>query len=152
MNGMRVIDSHTGGEPTRLVVSGAPELGTGSMFERRKLLAERHDEYRRFAISEPRGYDAMVGAFLYPPVDPSAAAGLIFFNNAGYLGMCGHGTIGAAVTLAYMGRIGPGTHHFETPVGTVSVELIGRHTARIENVSAYRHLKSATLDVPGIGK
>jgi 4-hydroxyproline epimerase len=65
MNGIRVIDSHTGGEPTRLVIAGAPELGSGSMFERRKLLAERHDELRRFAISEPRGYDAMVGAFLY---------------------------------------------------------------------------------------
>lgn len=148
---MRVIDSHTGGEPTRLIVSGGPELGKGDMLKRRKLFAEQHDDLRRFAISEPRGFDAMVGALLCDPTDPSCAAALIFFNNTGYLGMCGHGTIGAVVTLSYMGRIGVGLHRIETPVGTVSAELIDPHTVRIENVRSYRHLHNVKLDVPGVG-
>ena len=104
---MRVIDSHTEGEPTRLIVEGGPPLGDGPLADRRRLFAERFDHSARFALNEPRGHDAMVGALLCEPDDPSCAAGLIFFNNAGYLGMCGHGTIGAAVTLAHLGRIGP---------------------------------------------
>ncbi len=120
---MRVIDSHTEGEPTRLIVEGGPDLGGGPLSERRRLFAKRRDDVRRFVLSEPRGFDAMVGALLTTPVDPGAAAGLIFFNNAGFLGMCGHATIGAAVTLHHMGRIGLGRHRFETPVGDVVVEL-----------------------------
>ena len=114
---MRVIDSHTEGEPTRMIVEGGPNLGQGPLAERRERLARDFDHIRRFAVLEPRGNDAVVGALLCAPVDPACAAGLIFFNNAGYLGMCGHATIGAAVTLAHMGRIGPGEHRFETPVG-----------------------------------
>src|ERR1700735_2297051 len=138
---MHVIDSHTEGEPTRLIVEGGPDLGQGPLAARRRLFAERHDDVRAFALNEPRGVDAMVGALLCEPVDPSSAAGLIFFNNAGYLGMCGHGTIGAAVTLAHMGRIGLGSHRFETPVGVVSVELGDRNYATIENVGSFRLLK-----------
>lgn len=149
---MRIIDSHTGGEPTRLIVSGGPDLGDGELSVRRKLFADEHDEFRRFAINEPRGFDAMVGALLCEPVDPTCAAGLIFFNNAGYLGMCGHGTIGAAVTLAHMGRISLGLHRFETPVGTVAVELLDPHTARIENVGSYRYRHNVALDVAGVGQ
>ncbi|MGL4291770.1 MAG: proline racemase family protein, partial [Phreatobacter sp.] len=98
---MRVIDSHTEGEPTRLIVEGGPPLGGGPLAERRRLFAENFDHYRSFAVNEPRGYDALVGALLCEPEDRTCAAGLIFFNNVGYLGMCGHGTIGAAVTLAH---------------------------------------------------
>lgn len=148
---MRVIDSHTEGEPTRLIVEGGPPLGSGALAERRALFAREFDHYRSFAVNEPRGSDAVVGALLCTPVDPSAAAGLIFFNNVGYLGMCGHGTIGAAVTLAHMGRIGPGLHRFETPVGTVTVELHDHHTVTIENVPSYRHRAGVVVDVPGIG-
>ena len=110
-----------------------------------------HDHVRSFAVNEPRGYDALVGALLCEPFDKTCAAGVIFFNNGGYLGMCGHGTIGTAVTLAHMGRIGPGTHRFETPVGVVSVELIDRNEVLIENLASYRTQKDVTVDVPGLG-
>ena len=102
---MRVIDSHTEGEPTRVIVDGGPPLGDGPLAERRARFAREFDHFRRFAVNEPRGHDAMVGALLCEPHDPSCAAGVIFFNNVGYLGMCGHGTIGLAVTLAHMGRL-----------------------------------------------
>jgi 4-hydroxyproline epimerase len=148
---MRVIDSHTEGEPTRLIVEGGPRLGHGPLAVRRRLFAQEYDHVRRFAINEPRGYDALVGALLCEPEDPSCAAGLIFFNNAGYLGMCGHGAIGAAVTLAHMGRIGVGEHRFETPVGIVSVSLTGKNLAAIENVESYRHRKGVSLEVEGLG-
>ena len=99
---MRVIVSHTEGEPTRVIVDGGPELGAGSLRERLERFRDRADSYRRFAISEPRGSDAVVGALLCEPVDEACAAGVIFFNNTGYLNMCGHGAMGVAVTLAYL--------------------------------------------------
>ncbi len=149
---MRVIDSHTEGEPTRLIVEGGPDLGNGPLSERVKLFAAKFDNFRCFAVDEPRGYDAVVGALLCKPVDPTCAAGLIFFNNAGYLGMCGHGTIGAAVTLAHMGKLAPGHHKFETPVGVVGVELLDANTAKIENVESFLHLKNVEINVEGHGK
>ena len=148
---MRVIDSHTEGEPTRLVVAGGPDLGSGPLAERRRIFAERHDGFRTFALNEPRGFEAIVGALLCAPTTPDCAAGLIFFNNAGYLGMCGHGTIGAAVTLAHMGRIGPGLHRFETPVGIVTAELHDRATATIANVPSYLHRSAVKTRVDGLG-
>jgi 4-hydroxyproline epimerase len=148
---MRVIDSHTEGEPTRLVVEGGPPLGRGSLAERRERFAAEFDSVRRFVVCEPRGHDALVGALLCEPQDPACAAGLIFFNNVGYLGMCGHATIGAAITLAHLGRIGLGDHRFETPVGTVSVDLIGKNEAAIENVESYRFAKAVSVEVGGVG-
>ena len=148
---MRVIDSHTEGEPTRLIVSGGPDLGSGPLDERRARFAAEFDNVRSFAVNEPRGSDAVVGALLCEPVDPACAAGLIFFNNVGYLGMCGHGAIGAAVTLAHMGRILPGTHRFETPVGEVTVELLGRNEVEIENVPSWRYRKDVAVAVDGLG-
>jgi 4-hydroxyproline epimerase len=148
---MRVIDSHTEGEPTRLIVEGGPPLGGGSLSERRQRFAEQFDRYRSFAVNEPRGYDAIVGGLLCEPEDKSCAAGVIFFNNVGYIGMCGHGTIGLAVTLAHMGRIGPGAHRIETPVGIVGVELKSRNEVTIENVASYRFRDGVAVDVPGIG-
>lgn len=149
---MRVVDSHTEGEPTRVIVEGGPPLGAGPLAERRERFRREFDAWRSFAVNEPRGYDALVGALLCEPVDRSCAAGVIFFNNVGYLGMCGHGTIGLAVTLAHLGRIAPGRHRFETPVGVVGVELKGRNEATIENVASYRHLADVSLDVPGVGR
>lgn len=148
---MRIIDSHTEGEPTRLVVAGGPDLGSGPLADRRRALTARHDGFRTFVLNEPRGFDAVVGALLCEPVEPDCAAGLIFFNNAGSLGMCGHGTIGAAVTLAHMGRLVPGTHRFETPVGIVRVELHDRNTATVANVPSFLHRGAVSVAVDGLG-
>ncbi len=148
---MRVVDSHTEGEPTRLVIDGGPSLGRGPLAQRRQRFAEEFDHVRRLVVNEPRGFDALVGALLCEPEDPTCAAGLIFFNNVGFLGMCGHGTIGAAATLAHLGRIGPGRHRFETPVGVVGVELIDRNHAIVDNVDSYRHLKDVRVEVEGLG-
>ncbi|CAK9889741.1 MULTISPECIES: 4-hydroxyproline epimerase [Pseudomonas] len=152
MKRITVIDSHTGGEPTRLVTDGFPELGNGSMAQRRQRLAEEHDQWRTACMLEPRGSDVLVGALLCQPVDPSACAGVIFFNNSGYLGMCGHGTIGLVVSLAHLGRIGPGVHRIETPVGTVQATLHEDHSVSVRNVPAYRYRKDLALDVQGLGR
>ncbi|WP_448723622.1 4-hydroxyproline epimerase [Pseudomonas farris] len=152
MKRITVIDSHTGGEPTRLVTAGFPDLGTGSMAERRKLLAEHHDQWRAACVLEPRGSDVLVGALLCTPVDPSACAGVIFFNNTGYLGMCGHGTIGLVASLAHLGKISPGMHRIETPVGTVQATLHEDHSVSVRNVPAYRYRKALVLQVPDVGQ
>jgi len=146
-----VIDSHTAGEPTRCVVSGGPDLRSGPLSVSMERLRRDHDHLRRAILCEPRGSDVIVGAWLLPPDSPECAAAVIFFNNVGYLGMCGHGTIGVAVTLAHLGRIGAGTHLFETPVGVVRIQLDSDHTATIENVPAYRHITGAQVAVPGHG-
>ncbi|HYM42971.1 MAG TPA: proline racemase family protein [Steroidobacteraceae bacterium] len=151
MNRIRIIDSHTAGEPTRVVVEGGPDLGSGTLAERRELLKARYDRFRSAVVNEPRGSDAVVGAWLTSPVDPACAAGVIYFNNAGYLGMCGHGTIGLTVTLAYLGRIGPGEHRIETPVGVVSARLHEDGTVSVTNVPSYREAHALRVDVPGIG-
>jgi len=148
---MRVIDSHTEGEPTRVIVDGGPPLGDGPLAERRARFAREFDHVRRFAVNEPHGHDAIVGALLCEPHDKSCAAGVIYFNNVGYIGMCGHGTIGLAVTLAHMGRLEPGRHRFETPVGIVGVELIDHCTATVENVESYRFAKAVEVEVAGLG-
>lgn len=149
---VRVIDSHTGGEPTRLVVSGGPDLGSGPLSERLECFRREHDEFRSAVVNEPRGSDVMVGALLCQPVDPACAAGVIFFNNVGYLGMCGHGTIGLVATLAYMERIAPGTHRIETPVGTVSAVLHDSGEVTVNNVASYRSAANLAVEVPGYGK
>lgn len=151
MREIAIIDSHTGGEPTRLVMAGGPDLGSGPLAERRRIFAEQYGWLRSAIINEPRGYAAIVGALLCEPVDASHAAGVIFFNNAGMLNMCGHGTIGLAVSLHHAGLLGLGQHLIETPVGSVSVELLDRTTARIANVPSYRLAKDVRVDVPGLG-
>lgn len=133
---VRVIDSHTGGEPTRLVVSGGPDLGHGPLADRVARFRKEHDPFRSAVVNEPRGSDVMVGALLCEPVDPTCAAGVIFFNNVGYLGMCGHGTIGLVATLAYMKCIGPGEHRIETPVGVVSAVLQESGAVTVNNVAS----------------
>jgi 4-hydroxyproline epimerase len=148
---IRVIDSHTGGEPTRVVLSGGPDLGAGPLAKRRDRFRAEHDRFRSAVVNEPRGSDVLVGALLCEPVDPSCAAGVIFFNNVGYLGMCGHGTIGLVVTLAYLGRIQPGEHRIETPVGVVTATLHPDGGVSVENVPSYRKAKAVTVHVPGIG-
>lgn len=148
---IQVIDSHTGGEPTRLVISGGPELGTGSMAERLARFRDEYDRFRSAIVNEPRGSDVMVGALLCEPVDSSCAAGVIYFNNVSYLGMCGHGTIGLVATLAYLDRIEPGEHRIETPVGVVTATLHESGEVTVGNVPSYRTAKNAAVDVPGYG-
>jgi 4-hydroxyproline epimerase len=151
MKKIHVIDSHTGGEPTRLVIGGFPELGAGSMAERRSRLATQFDRWRSSTMLEPRGSDVIVGALLCEPLEARHAAGVIFFNNSGYLGMCGHGTIGVVASLAYLGRIQPGAHVIETPVGNVGVTLHEDGSVSVRNVPAYRLHQGLRVAVPGYG-
>ena len=152
MRTIHVVDSHTGGEPTRVVVTGGPDLGGGTVAERARVFAARHDAFRSCVANEPRGSDILVGALLVPPVDPASACGVIFFNNVGALGMCGHGTIGLAVTLQYLGRIGPGTHRVETPVGDIAMTLADDGRVSVRNVPSYRSATDVAVDVPGLGR
>jgi 4-hydroxyproline epimerase len=148
---IQVIDSHTAGEPTRVVVAGGPDLGRGSLAERRARFREEFDASRSAIVNEPRGSDVLVGALLCEPTDPSCVAGVIFFNNVGYLGMCGHGTICVAVTLAHLGRIAPGEHRLETPVGVVTFRYEGGGRVSVENVPSYRLAKGVTVNVDSAG-
>jgi 4-hydroxyproline epimerase len=149
---LEAIDSHTEGEPTRVVVTGGPDLGSGTLMERRERFRNEYDRYRSAIVNEPRGSDAVVGALLCAPEDKRCAAGVIFFNNVGYLSMCGHGTIGLVTTLAYLGRIRPGRHKIETPAGIVTAELHEDSDVTIRNVASYRHAKAVELEVEGFGR
>jgi 4-hydroxyproline epimerase len=151
MQQMGFVDSHTAGEPTRVVIDGGPDLGGGSVADQAARLRGWHDWLRSAAVNEPRGSDVLVGALLCPPADPSASAGVIFFNNVGYLGMCGHGTIGLIATLAHLGRIAPGEHRIETPVGTVAATLHADGQVSVQNVPSYRHLHNVQVEVAGAG-
>ena len=152
MRHISIIDSHTGGEPTRLIVAGGPDLGLGPMAERLDRFRRDFDAVRSAVVNEPRGSDVIVGALLCEPEDPGCAAGVVYFNNVGYLGMCGHGTIGLLVTLAHMGRIRPGEHRIETPVGTVTATLHPGGEVTVANVPSYRKVKAFAVDVPGLGR
>jgi proline racemase len=146
-----IVDSHTGGEPTRIVIAGGPDLGSGPLTGQRDRFRQKFDAFRSAVVNEPRGSDVIVGALLVPPADKSCAAGVIFFNNVGYLGMCGHGTIGLMVTLAHLGRLGPGDHRIDTPVGVVTATLHPGGEVSVANVPSWRAKKAATVDVPGSG-
>lgn len=152
MQRIQVIDSHTGGEPTRVVVAGGPDLGSGPLADRARVFGERFDTFRSCVVNEPRGSDVLVGALLCEPHDPANACGVIFFNNVGVLGMCGHGTIGLAVTLAHLGRMKIGEHAIETPVGVVRVRLHDANRATVRNVPSYRKHKDVSVEVEGIGR
>ncbi|WP_371056761.1 proline racemase family protein [Rhodosalinus sp. K401] len=149
---MRVIDSHTAGEPTRVIVDGGPDLGDGPLAERAARLEAEHRDFCTSVLCEPRGHDAMVGALLVAPTDPGCAAGVIFFNTLQNLGMCGHATIGLTVTLAHLGAIRPGAHRIDTPVGAVDVDLHDAHTASVVNVESYRLHKGVSVAVDGVGE
>src|SRR5688572_5277541 len=149
---VKVIDSHTGGEPTRVVISGGPDLGSDTLTTRLERFRTQHDDFRSAVVNEPRGSDATVGALLCAPVDDSCVTGVIFFNNVAYLGMCGHGTIGVVATLAYLDRIGPGIHRIETPVGVVTAKLDADGAVEIANVPSYRLAADVAVTVPGFGR
>jgi proline racemase len=149
---IRIVDSHTGGEPTRLVLEGGPELGTGPLAQRARLFGEQHDRFRSAIVNEPRGSDVMVGALLVPPHDAGCQFGVIFFNNVGYLGMCGHGMIGLVTSLAHLGKITPGRVRIDTPVGAVEAELHESGEVSVDNVPSYRKARDVAVSVPSIGE
>jgi 4-hydroxyproline epimerase len=151
MRKVSIIDSHTGGEPTRVVIAGGPDLGNGSLTARRDKFQREFDTFRSAVVNEPRGSDVIVGALLVEPLDKACVTGVIFFNNVGYLGMCGHGTIGLMVTLAHLGKIKPGDHKIETPVGIITATLHSTGEVSVANVPSWRAKKAVTVDVPGIG-
>ena len=151
MTSISIIDSHTGGEPTRLIIDGGPDLGPGPLPERLSRFREKFDHIRRAVVCEPRGSDVLVGALLCDPHAENCIAGVIFFNNAGYLGMCGHGMIGVVASLAYLGRIAPGRHRIDTPAGVVEAELYADGSVAIENVASYRSRQAVSLPVQGYG-
>jgi len=148
---IRVIDSHTGGEPTRLVLEGGPELGGGPLAERVVRFRDQFDAYRSAIVNEPRGSDPLVGALLVEPHRADCKLGVIFFNNVGYLGMCGHGTIGLIASLKHAGDLVPGAVKIDTPVGPVEAELHADGRVSVANVVSYRGARRLTVDVPGIG-
>ena len=148
---IRYVDSHTGGEPTRVILEGFPDLSGLSLTQRVTALRASHDQFRAAVASEPRASDVMVGALLMAPVEPGSVASVIFFNNVGYLGMCGHGTIGVISTLHYLGKILPGVHCLDTPVGSVRCTLNIDGKVAIENVLSYRHRQAVRVEVNGFG-
>ncbi len=151
MDRIQCIDSHTGGEPTRVVMAGFPDVTGMPLPEVVQVLRARHDRYRKATVCEPRGNDVMVGALLLPPREAGSLASVVFFNNVGYLGMCGHGTIGVMATLEHLGQVAPGRYALDTPVGTVQVQLHGQGSVSINNVASYRHLAGVKLELAGFG-
>ena len=160
MQRIEVIDSHTGGEPTRVVIAGGPDLGTGPLAERREIFRREFDHVRSAIVNEPRGSDVLVGALVVPPQDATCAAGVIFFNNVGYLGMCGHGTIGVATVLVETGMVEVTepvtTIRLDVPAGLVVAEVAVEHgearSVTIRNVPSFAYGLDLDVDVPGIGR
>ena len=148
---VEVIDSHTEGEPTRVIISGGPDLGNGPLSERVERFRAKFDAFRSAVVCEPRGSEVVVGALLMEPVESTSQAAVMFFNDVGYLGTCGHGTIGVVTTLAHLGRIGPGAHRIETPVGIVSTLLNSDGSVTVTNIPSYRYKTGVAIDVPGLG-
>ena len=148
MSTIRVIDSHTGGEPTRLVLEGGPELGTGPLAQRLHRFREHFDGYRSAIVNEPRGSDPLVGALLVSPHRADCDLGVIFFNNVGFLGMCGHGTIGLVASLRFAGRLAPGSVRIDTPVGVVQARLHEDGEVSVENVASQRIARGVRVQVP----
>jgi proline racemase len=157
---LQAVDSHTAGEPTRIVTGGLPPVAGATMAEKRAALRIRHDALRRALVHEPRGHDAIVVAYLVPPCHPDAHAGVVFCNDVGYLGMCGHGAIGVATVLVGMGMVPaqePETRVvLDTPAGLVPCRVAvsnGRARAvTITNVPSFQFRQRAIAAVPGFGK
>lgn len=151
MQTIQTIDSHTGGEPTRIVVAGGPELGDGPLTDRVARFRDENDHIRSAIIHEPRGSEVLVGGLLVPPHEQDCDFGVIFFNNTGYLGMCGHGTIGLMVTLAFQNRIPAGKCRIDTPAGVVEAEMLDDHRVRVQNVESWLYRRAVPVDIPGHG-
>jgi len=152
MSRIHVIDSHTAGEPTRVVVAGGPDLGSGPLRERLERFRHQHDRLRAAVVNEPRGADSLVGALLCEASDPSCDVGAIFFNNVGYLNMCGHGAIGVVTTLAHMGKLSNGACRLETVCGPVEARFNAGGSVTLRNVASYRTEERVPVEAPGLGR
>lgn len=146
MQKISVIDSHTEGEPTRVVIAGSPLSESLSATAALLELQAKHDGFRSAVVNEPRGFDAMVGALLLEPTRADTIGGVVYFNNVGYLGMCVHGTIGLAQTLHHLGRLKPGPQRLETAVGDVEICLQGDGSICVVNVESYRIAKQVAVE------
>ncbi len=152
MQRVEIVDSHTAGEPTRVVIRGGPALGAGSMAERLVTFRESHDDFRAAVVNEPRGSDIVVGGLLCEPQDPACACGVLFFNNVGTLAMCGHGMIGVVTTLAWLGRLAAGVHHIETPAGVVKTSLHEDGRVTLQNVPSFRQAVNLRVETSLLGE
>nr|WP_330221464.1 proline racemase family protein [Marinomonas sp. 15G1-11] len=148
---MLIVDSHTEGEPTRVILEGGPDLGSGPLAERAARLATEFKDFYPSIVLEPYGQEAMVGALLVEPTHPECVTGVIYFDAAAVIGMCGHGTIGVAATLAHIGKIDVGTYKIETPVGIVEVTLTDKNTVTMRNIDSYRFKKDVSIEVKDVG-
>lgn len=148
---IKVIDSHTGGMPTRVVAGGFPEPQGRTVAARRDDLRRRFGRLTRAVVAPPRGHEALVGALLVSPDSPDAHTGVVFFDQSGVIGMCGHGAIGLAHTLRAQERIGDGRHRLDTPVGPVAIEVLADGRVAVANVPSRRVAADVTLAVDGVG-
>ena len=148
---MKIVDSHTEGEPTRTIFDAGLDLGSGSLAEKAGVFEKNYRDFCGSVLKEPRGNDAYVGALVVDSEESDCAAGVIFFNTVQNLGMCGHGTIGLSATMAYMGLIKPGHHKFETPVGKVAINLKTPNRVSVTNIESYRLLKNILIEIPSYG-
>jgi proline racemase len=157
---IQAVDSHTAAEPTRVITGGLPTIRGATMAEKRDQLRQEHDSIRKSLVLEPRGHDAIVLAFLLPPTRDDADLGVVFANDAGYLGMCGHGSIGLVTTAVAMGlvpAVEPVTEiALDTPVGLircrVAVEAGRPKSVTITNVPSFLYRQRVIVDVHGFGK
>jgi 4-hydroxyproline epimerase len=148
---MKIVDSHTEGEPTRTIFDAGLDLGSGSLAEKAEVFEKNYRDFCGSVLKEPRGNDAYVGALVVDSEESDCAAGVIFFNTVQNLGMCGHGTIGLSATMAHMGLIKPGHHKFETPVGKVAINLKTPNRVSVTNIESYRLLKNVLIEIPSYG-
>ncbi len=154
------IDAHTGGEPFRVVVEGAPEIRGGTMLQRRRHAQENLDALRRALMWEPRGHADMYGCFIGPPVDPSSDISVLFMHNEGFSTMCGHGIIAlvkVALDTGILPIAGPETVvRIDTPAGQVeavaSVDDGVTGTVKFRNVPSFVVELDQEVEVPGLGR
>lgn len=152
------IDTHTGGNPTRTITSGAPHLAGGTMTEKMVYMSEHHDDFRQALMYEPRGHEVMSGCVLTEPCNPTADVGVVFIETGGYLPMCGHDTIGVCTALIEGGifPVDKKVLRLDTPAGLVEAKLDiedGKvKLVTFTNVPSFLYRKDVLVDVPEVGE
>ena len=160
LNMITAVDSHTEGEPTRVVTGGVPFVPGKTMPEKKQWLAENRDDLRKSLMWEPRGHKDMLGALITPPVSKDADFGVIFMDGDGYLDMCGHGSVGVVTVVLETGMVpmkdsGEQTVVMDTPAGLITARAIMEHgkakSVSFQNVPSF-YYSSLTVKVPGLGE
>lgn len=154
------VETHTCGEPTRIVTGGLFTLPGDTIVAKQAYVREHLDHVRKALIREPRGHQNMFGAILTPPVSPEAVGGVIWFDNAGYLSGCGHGTIGLGIAMVEMGIVpakAPATEFVvDSPAGPlclrVKIEQDRARETTFENVPAFGVASDMVVEVPDVGR